>query len=98
MMSSLLKTQKKEIYQNEFIERIVEFKGGDKNKDGNDTNLRISMSEAKPNMRLYQSMQVESNYFEGMAQKDKPQFQILDETADRIEQSNAQHLTNLQIL
>ena len=53
MMSSLLKTQKKEIYQNEFIERVVEFKGDDKNEDENDANLRVSMSEAKPELRLY---------------------------------------------
>ena len=45
--------------------------------------LRLCVSEAKPDMKLYQSMQVESNYLETI--KDKPaQFQILDETSDRI--------------
>ena len=52
MDSSLIKTQKKEIYQNEFIERVVQFKGDQKDA----AELRLCVSEAKPDMKLYQSM------------------------------------------
>jgi len=50
------------------------------------------MTEAKP-VILHQSMQVENNYLE--LKSEKPQFQILEETSDRI---YAQHLTNMDIL